>query len=163
MIKTQRLFLRNLSRADVPVIHSYRNDPECARYQRWEDMSLDAVEAFVAEYEKSKFLSKQEEQHYAICSGEKLVGDLSYFYTKADRCVTLGITISPAYQRTGCAREILTAVISKVQEAYPELDIVALIDKDNSPSIALFEGLGFCRECYAEKLQSYVYVIYGNT
>ena len=162
MIKTKRLFLRNLRREDIPALWAYRNAPDCARFQRWEDTSEEAVAAFVAEFEKSAFLSAEAEQHYAVCYGDALVGDLSYFYTEEDRCVTLGITVAPEHQRKGYAREILMAVIDAVREQYPELDIVALIDKENARSIALFEGLGFERECWAEKIQSWVYVIYGR-
>lgn len=161
MLKTQRLWLRNLQQEDIPAIHAWRNDPDCFRYQRWEDTSLPAAEAYVRAFGNSRFLSKEEEQHYAICGGGEIVGDLSYFYTEEDRCVTLGITIAPKHQRKGYAREILEAVTAAVQNAYPKLDIVALIDRENTPSISLFESLGFCRECYAEKLQSYVYVIYA--
>lgn len=162
LLKTQRLFLRNLRSEDIKLIHAYRNDPLCFRYQRWEDLSAEAVKAFVEKYKDSLFLSRQEEQHYAVCSREELVGDLSYFYTEEERCVTLGITIAPKCQRKGYAREILSAMVSAVQTRYPELDIVALIDRENTPSISLFESLGFFRECWAEKIQSYVYVIYGK-
>ena len=162
MLKTQRLSLRNLRMEDVLVIHGYRNDSDCARYQRWEDTTETAVADFVRRFADSAFLSKEEEQHYALCTERALVGDLSYFYTEEDRCVTLGITIAPEHQRKGYAREVLSAVVKAIREQYPELDIVALIDPENKASIALFEGLGFERECYAEKIQSYVYVIYGK-
>lgn len=162
LLKTNRLYLRNLREEDVPAIHAYRSDPDCARYQRWENTSKEAVTAFVREFERSEFLSRQEEQHYAVCADGMLVGDLSYFHTEEDRCVTLGITISPEHQRKGYAKELLSAVVSAVMEKYPELDIVALIDRENAPSIALFESLGFERECWAERIRSYVYVIYGN-
>lgn len=162
MVKTQRLHLRNLRPEDAPVIHAYRSDPDCARYQRWEDTSPAAVTAFVKQFANSAFLSKEEEQHYGICAGAMLVGDLSYFYTEADKCVTLGITIAPAHQRKGYARELLTAMVEAVREKFPALDIVALIDPENEASIALFENLGFEQECYAERIGSWVYVIYGR-
>lgn len=162
MLQTENLYLRNLRMDDVPVIHAYRNDPQCARYQRWEDVSLAAVQAFVSRFENSTFLSEEEEQHYAVClrCGD-LVGDVSYFYTERDRCVTLGITIAPQYQRRGIAREILTSLTAAVRSRYPQLDMVALIDPENEGSIRLFESLGFYRECYAESIRSYVYVIYA--
>lgn len=162
MLKTPRLILRNLRESDIPAIYAWRNDPACFRYQRWEDTSPEAVAAYVRKFADSRFWSTEEEQHYAICNAQVILGDLSYFYTEEDRCVTLGITVAPAHQRKGYAREILTAVIARVQEKYPELDIVALIDKENTPSIALFESLGFEQECYAEKIASYVYVIYAK-
>ena len=162
MLKTNRLRLDNLRAEDVQTIVSYRNDPDCANYQRWEDVSEEAVTAFVKTFGTCVWLSKEAEQHYAIRAGETLAGDLSYFYNEADRCVTLGITIAPEHQRKGYAREILSAAVEAVRERYPTLDIVALIDRDNEASIALFEALGFERECYAEKIESYVYAIYGG-
>ena len=162
LLKTNRLYLRNLREEDVPAIHAYRSDPDCARYQRWEDTSKEAVEAFAREFERSEFLSRQEEQHYAICADAMLVGDLAYFYAEEDRCVTLGITISPQHQRRGYAGEMLSAVIAAIQQIYPAMDIVALIHPENRASIALFESLGFQQECYAERIESYVYVIYGK-
>lgn len=162
MLKTERLRLSRFRPEDAEAIFAYRSDPDCARYQRWEDVSETAVKMFVSRFENCIWLSEEEEQHYALRAGETLVGDLSYFYNENDRCVTLGITVAPEHQRKGYAREILAAAVEAVRTAFPAMDIVALIDRENSPSIALFEGLGFERECYAEKLASYVYVIYGS-
>lgn len=161
-LKTERLLLRNLKEADADAIYAWRNDPQCREFQRWEDTSREAVMALVRTFGGDEFLSDKEEQHYAVCIGEQLVGDLSYFYTEEDTCITLGITIAPRFQRKGYAREILRAVIGAIQSRHPWLDIVALIDKENRASIALFEHLGFYRECYAESIASYVYVIDGK-
>lgn len=160
LLQTARLYLRNLRPEDTPMIHAYRNDPNCAKFQRWEDTSAASISAFVEKFKDCLFLSKQEEQHYAICLNTGiLVGDLSYFYTEEDSCITLGITIAPDYQHQGIAREMLDAVVKSVQQGYPHLDIVALIDPENEASIRLFESLGFYRECYAHSIQSFVYVI----
>lgn len=159
-MQTDRLYLRNLQDGDAQALFACRQNAECAKFQRWEDTSLSAIRAFIDKFRGCRFLSEQEEQHYAICAHDgTLVGDLSYFYTEADGCVTLGITVFPAHQRRGIAREILAAVISAVQIRYPALDLVALIDPENMVSIALFEGLGFYRECYAPSIRSFVYVI----
>ena len=162
MVKTQRLWLRNFRESDAAAVWGWRNDPDCFRYQRWEASSAEAVADYVKRFENSRFLSKEEEQHYAVCAGQEIVGELAYFYTEADRCVTLGITVEPAHQRKGYAREILTAVVEIVRREYPQLDIVALIERENGASISLFESLGFLCECYAEKIGSYVYVINGE-
>lgn len=163
ILESKRLFLRNLLAEDASVLYRYRNDPKCYVYQRWEDTSMAAVCRLIQDFGGSCFLSTQEEQHYAICTREgMLAGDLSYFYTEKDHCVTLGITIAPNHQRKGYAFEILSAVIHRVQVRHPALDLVALIDKENAPSIALFDKLGFYRECYAESIASYVYVLDGR-
>lgn len=162
ILKTRRLFLRNLLPEDAETMYAYRNDPECYVYQRWEDTSLSFLNNFIGDYAESRFLSLQEEQHYAICACDgTLAGDISCFYTEKDNCMTIGITIAPEHQRKGYAYELLHAVICAVRQQYPKLDIVALIDKENTPSIALFEKLGFYRECYAESIASYVYVMEG--
>lgn len=91
-----------------------------------------------------------------------MIGDISIFYTTKDECFTIGITISPFYQSNGYAYEILSKVIEKICEVYPSLDIVALIDKDNQKSIALFEKLNFIQESFVSTINSDIYVIYGK-
>ena len=162
-LETERLYLRNLMQEDVEEICDYRNNEECRKYQRWEDFTQEAVKVFVEKYQADEFLSTKEEQHYAVCLAENdaLVGELAYFYTEGD-CITLGISISYKYHKKGLAYELLAAVIKQIQEKYPEMDIVGLIEKENEKSIGLFEKLGFVQECYAESISSYVYVIYGK-
>ena len=64
----------------------------------------------------------------------------------------------------GYGFEILQAVVRAIRETLPELDIVALIERENRASIALFEKLVFFRECCAQSIASYVYVLNaGNT
>lgn len=164
MLQTDRLHLRNLRPGDVDTLYAYRNDSRCSRYQRYEDTSMDYLESFVARYAGSRFPSREDEQHYALCLGEDgtMIGDLSVFFTEKDNCFTLGITIAPAFQSQGDGYELLQAVIAKLRQHLPAVDIVALIEKENARSIALFQKLGFVEECYAESAGSYVYGIYGS-
>ena len=164
MLKTSRLYLRNLRAADADTMYAYRNDSACNTYQRYEDTSLAYLQKFVDDYAHSAFLSKEEEQHYAIVSTatEGMIGDLSVFFTERDNCFTLGITIAPSFQRQGYAYELLKEAIAQLQHHYPSVDIVALVEKGNEKSIELFQKLDFVQECYAESIQSYVFVRYGN-
>ena len=88
-----------------------------------------------------------------------MIGELAYFDNPKDRCITLGVTIAPAHQRQGYAYEILAAVVHATRAKHPALDLVALIDRENEPSLRLFQKLGFTEECYADSIGSYVYVI----
>lgn len=91
-LETERLILRNLRGDDVEEIYDYRNNEKCFRYQRWEDTSREAVESLVRAYQNSQFLSLEEEQHYAIClKNNKIIGDLSYFYTEQMPVLRLAI------------------------------------------------------------------------
>ena len=165
MLQTERLFLRNFCTADADLMFDYRNDARCNLYQRYGDTSRSYLQVFVRDYANSSFLSQEAEQHYAIAriADGTLVGDLSLFFSGQDNCFTIGITIAPAFQRLGYAYEFLHAFIACLQAEYPSLDIVALIEKENTKSISLFQKLGFYEECYAESIQSYVFTIFGKT
>lgn len=164
MLRTKRLFLRNLCHSDADILFSYRNDGRCNLYQRYEDTGKAYLQGFVETYSHSTFLSMEAEQHYAIVCAEtsQMVGDLSIFFSESDNCFTLGLTIAPTFQRQGYGYELLQAVISQLQERYPAVDLVALIEKGNAKSIALFKKLHFVEECYADSIASFVYVLYGN-
>ena len=165
MLQISRLHLRNLCSTDINIMHAYRNDSRCNMYQRYEDTGTAYLQMFIQSYAHSTFLSKEEEQHYAIVHNttSEMIGDLSVFFTERDRCFTLGITIAPLFQRQGYAYELLKEVVKQIQIRYPSVDIVALVEKENQQSIALFQKLNFIEECYAESIQSYVFVIYGKT
>ena len=158
MLRTKRLYLRNLCQTNLNTMFDYRNDTRCNLYQRYEDTSKEYLQKFIRDYANSTFLS-EEEQHYAIvCSkSSEMIGDISMFYSESDNCFTLGITIAPLFQEQGYAYEILDELVRKIQNDYPSTDIVALIEKDNSKSISLFKKLNFVEECYAESIQSYVF------
>lgn len=160
-LKTRRLVLRNITADDLDSIFSWRNDPHCAKYQRWEDTTYSQIEAYIKRFRTDCFLSEKEEQHYLITtSSGEAVGELAYFFSKED-CITLGITISTPHQRLGYAFEMLRSVIEEIRSAYPALDIVGLIDPNNTASIRLFEKLGFILECYAKSIDSCVYTLAG--
>lgn len=164
MLETRRLSLRNFLAEDAEVLFEYRNDIRCNLYQRYDATDKEHLQRFVSDFSRCSFLSMEEEQHYAIIlteSGE-MIGDVSIFFSKDDNCFTLGITISPLYQRKGYAFEILREVIARIRGRYPSVDIVALIDKENTKSVGLFEKLGFSLECYAGSIRSYVFTIYGQ-
>lgn len=135
------------------------NDPRCNAFQRYDQTDKEFLRDYIEKFHGSAFLSTEVEQHYAVCvTPDQIIGDLSVFYTEADRCFTIGITISYKFHRQGYAHEILCGLIARLSEQYPTIDIVALIEKENTPSIQLFKKLGFIEECYAESIQSYIYV-----
>ena len=162
-LETDRLILRNLCNEDIYKIYDYRNNINCYKYQKWENTSMQSLKDFVTQFYHSNFLSLEKEQHYAIClKNNEIIGDLSYFYTEEDQCITLGYTISYKYQRNGYAFEILSLLVDKIKKFFPHLDIVALVDYNNIPSINLLKKLGFYEECYVEQIKSYIYVIDGK-
>lgn len=158
-LQTDRLILRNLSPDDLDTLYLYRNNADCARYQHWENTSREYLRDFIQKFHQSIFLSKEPEQHYAIClTDNQLIGDLSCFYNEHDPCFTLGYTISYQFQRQGYAFEILSKVLCAIEKQYPGMDIVGLVEKENVPSISLLKKLGFIEEGYSGKINSYIFV-----
>lgn len=163
VLHTPRLFLRNLIPEDLEVLYDYRNNEGCARYQHWENTSKEYLREWIERYAQSAFLSKEPEQHYAICRATgaadgQIIGDLSYFYNEDDRCITLGYTISYRHWRQGYAYELLCALLPAIQNAYPQIDIVGLVEKENIPSISLLQKCGFAQEGFSQKANSYIFV-----
>ena len=159
-IETDKVYLRNLQPSDINDIYDYRNNENCYKYQRWDALTEDAITAYIQKFKKDVFLSTKSEQHFAICKKDDLlIGELAYFFNEEDNCITLGITISYKHQKNGHAFEILSEVIQQIQNTYPTIDIVGLIDKNNFKSRNLFEKLGFEQECYAEPISSYIYTL----
>ena len=161
-LETDRLILRNLEQSDLDTIFEYRNNPLCNRYQRWDAFTKADIRSFIMNYKEDVFLSPKGEQHFAIGSKDtaRWVGELACFHSPD--CITLGMTVSHPHHRKGYAYEMLHAVIPAIRARYTQLDIVALIEKENTSSFGLFEKLGFRRECYARSISSYVYVLDGN-
>lgn len=164
IFETECTRVRNLNEDDIEKMVCYRRDERCNKFQRYEDFSYEYMRNFIEKYACSIFLSLEDEQHYAITLKDdaSIVGDFSVFYTESDNCFTLGITIAPEVQRKGIAYEVLDSIVKKIREKYPTMDIVALIEKENAGSIALFQKLGFIEECFEESIESYIYCIYGE-
>ena len=156
---TKRLGIRNMTDADLVFIKSLRADEVCARYQRWEDNSEEHIREMIATHRHDVLLSNTEIQRFLIVMRDGTpVGTLTLFVTPDEDCITVGITIASAHQRKGYAKEILTALCNLAKETYPTLDLIALIHPDNTPSIRLFEALGFRFQLHAESINSLVYV-----
>lgn len=161
LLQTARLSMRNFEDTDAGKLFDYRNDFRCNRYQRYEDTSMAYLQRFVRDFSGSTILSKEEEQHYAVVSNatREMIGDISVFFSEADNCFTLGITIAPPFQKQGYAYEVLREFTAQLLNRYPSVNLVALIEKDNAASISLFKKLNFVEECYAESIQSYVFTL----
>lgn len=157
--RTERLYLRRLCRQDVPILAHWRNDEDCRRYQCWRQTSPSALRRFALRYRRSRLLSRQREQHYAVCLHDgTLVGDITVFYIRGDN-VSIGYTIFPPFQRNGYAYELLSSLLPLLRAHY-HLDICAIADRRNIASISLLYKLGF--EILEKKSEENVFILSPN-
>ena len=142
LFRTERLYLRRLCRRDVPTLAHWRNDEDCRRYQCWRQSSPSALRRFVLRYHRSRLLSRQREQHYAVCLHDgTMVGDITVFYIRGDN-VSIGYTVYPPFQQNGYAYELLSSLLPLLCAHY-RLDLCAIADIQNIASISLLYKLGF--------------------
>lgn len=154
--RTERLMIRNVEEKDVPIIHDYRNNERCARYQRGQVKKLEEIQTLV-EKRKNDVISVDSDFMLAIAlkDTDEMVGEIVVMPN--DGCISLGYTISYQHHRKGYAFEALSVLIEKLHAAYPDWEWISFTEPQNQASIALLEKLGYTHLCYSEKLESEVY------
>ncbi|NID15474.1 GNAT family N-acetyltransferase [Luteibacter yeojuensis] len=150
-IATPRLRLDRLAADDAPVLYAYRGDDAVARFQGWKPGELAEVEAFIAKQSGQAFAAPDSWFQLAIrerASGE-LVGDLGiHFPARHVDAIEFGVTLMPARQGRGYAREALGAVLDLAFGAWGYRRAVGSVDPRNVASMALLRSLGFRQEAH---------------
>lgn len=145
-IVTARLRLDGLRPEDAAGLFAYRADPEVARYQGWKPASV---------AEAARFIEGQQgiapdtpgtwwQRAIRLRDSDELIGDLGLHFLD-DATVELGISLAPARQRHGYAREAIEVMLDFVFGGLHKQRLVALVDPRNVPCIRLLEGLGMRR------------------
>ncbi|HET9819705.1 MAG TPA: GNAT family protein [Rhodanobacteraceae bacterium] len=148
-IVTARLRLDALQRGDADALFAYRGDPVVSRYQGWKPVSAADAGHFIETQLRVAPDTPGTWWQRAIRlrdSGE-LIGDFGLHFMDADT-VELGITLAPAHQRQGYAREALEVVLDFVFGGLHKHRVVASVDPRNTACVKLLEGLGMRREAH---------------
>lgn len=142
MIETERLILRPLAPADLETMFDYRNNEICARHQRGQAQTRDAIAALI-ERRKDDVLSVDAPSMLAVALKEsnEMVGEIVVMPNEGT--ISLGYTFSYRHHRKGYAFEVLSALLGWLHERFPEWDFVCFTDVDNEPSKALLKKLGY--------------------
>jgi len=151
LIETPRLRLDPLRADDAAALFAYRGDDEVARYQGWKPADLDAAIDFIAAQSRLAFGTADTWCQLAIrdrTSGE-LLGDLGVHFPPArDDAIEFGLSLHPARQRKGFAREAVGALVDRAFREWGYRRVVASVDPRNAASIALCRTLGFRQEAH---------------
>jgi RimJ/RimL family protein N-acetyltransferase len=152
MIETHRCILRCFEEKDLYSFMTYRNNEEWMKYQDFKNLRID-------EYRRVLLvpfnLEKGAQLAIADKSTDKLLGDL--YLAKKERTITIGYTIDPIYSRKGYISEVLNALLPKLKADYSGCEIVAMTEKENTPSKNLLLKLVFVYDGWIEKWESEVY------
>ncbi|HDV5461174.1 TPA: GNAT family N-acetyltransferase [Vibrio cholerae] len=137
-IETRNLIIRPFLLSDVDDVLAYMSDPEATYYLAEGSLSVEAVNAFVAETK----------QAFAIYHKQydRLVGHIEFYPWFGDHTYEIGWIINPDYQKQGIAFEAATNVLQYGFEKLGVHRVVATAQPENPPSYRLMEKLGMVRE-----------------
>jgi RimJ/RimL family protein N-acetyltransferase len=147
-LESERKALRRFKDSDLEPFLAYRNDPEVARYQAWESCSEREVLDFIWEMRSSEPGTPGEWFQFAVelKETEQLIGDCGLKTEEDGRQAEMGFTLSREHQGKGYATEAVSRLLDYAFGNLGLHRIVAIADKENTPSVALLERLGMHRE-----------------
>ena len=155
-LETERLILRNVHMEDAGIMHDYRNDDRCARFQRGQTKDLDGIEKLIARRAADEI---QDAENFLIAVELKesgcLVGEIVVMPN--DGCFSIGYTFHYAYHRRGYAFEALSYLTELLHERYPKMEFISFTEPDNVASMSLLRKLGYSDLGYAAKVESQVF------
>jgi RimJ/RimL family protein N-acetyltransferase len=145
-IVTARLRLDALRDEDAEALLAYRGDPAVARFQGWKPTSIADARQFIETQHGLVPDTPDTWWQRAIRlrdSGE-LIGDLGLHFM-GDEAVEVGISLAPAQQRKGHAREALEVMLDFVFGGLRKRRVMAFVEPRNFMCMRLLEGLGMHR------------------
>jgi RimJ/RimL family protein N-acetyltransferase len=145
-IVTARLRLDALRDEDADALFAYRTDPAVARFQGWKPASVADAKRFI---ETQHGLAPDTpdtwwQRAIRLRESGKLIGDLGLHFMD-DEAVEVGISLAPAHQRQGYAREALEVMLDFVLGGLRKQHVKAFVDPRNFMCMRLLEGLGMRR------------------
>ncbi|MCX7514834.1 GNAT family N-acetyltransferase [Frateuria sp. STR12] len=147
-LTTDRLQLDRLHPDDAAALYACRADPAVARFQGWRPGSVGEVRVFIdAQTEPVPGLWFQ--RAIRLREGHALIGDLGVCLpaTPGDS-VEFGISLAPAHQGNGYAREALQALFRQGFDVLGWRRIHASVDPRNNACVALLQALGMRQEAH---------------
>ena len=144
-IETERLLLRRFASRDVEAFHSYRADDEVARFQSWQDYTIEQARRFVEEMTRLDPGVPGEPFQFAAArrDDDALVGDCMLALDAADPPnAEVGYTLAPEHRGLGYATEAALAVLGYAFARQGAGLVRAVTDTRNGASISVAERLG---------------------
>lgn len=153
VLKSDRLILRNLILQDAEVMHDYRNNEVCAKYQRGMTRELNAIRKLI-ETQKNDQVNDIQPFIFAVelTKTKKMIGEIVVM--PSEMTFSIGYTISYKHHRNGYAYEALNILINHLHEQYPLWEFISYTDRDNVPSMNLLTKLGYENLGYIDSIES---------
>ncbi len=148
-LETDRLRLRHFKDSDLTLFMGYRNDPDVARYQSWDEISEAEAHTFIQEQKEIQpgVPGRGFQIAIELKATGVLIGDCYFTINELDhRQAEIGFTLSREYQGYGFATEAVSYFLNYAFLTFDLHRIIATTDCENAASVALLERLGMRRE-----------------
>lgn len=146
-IRTERLSISPLSRADVDQFVAYRQDPLVAKFQSW-DTTYSREQALQLIEDQGDLvlpmLGNWMQLALRLGENEVLIGDLA-LHLRIEKPPTfeIGFTLTTRHQGMGYAKEAAAALMAELINFFGAQKFIAHIDERNLPAATLLRSLGF--------------------
>lgn len=143
------LTIREFELGDLDTFARYRAVKEVARFQSWNDYSIEKANCLYESMQDHNFGEVGQWFQLAIVATQSndLLGDFAIHFIDAEQ-VEVGFTLAPEHQGKGIATKALNAFIGYLFNDMKKHRIIATTDCDNHPSYQLLERVGFRREAH---------------
>lgn len=150
VLHTDRLILRQITKADAADLFVFRSDPEVMKYIP-RPLAHELTEVYPLIEMMEDFWQKNEKINWGIELKEtgKIIGTIGYVNMQPEHFrAEVGYSLARAYQRQGITREALKRVLQYGIEEMKLHSIEAIIDAENHASGALLLDAGFKQEAF---------------
>ena len=144
---TERLSIEPLGLSDLEAFVNYRQNPEIARYQSWDDSYSIAQGRELIESQAGLALPESGQWLQLAIHDRKsgtLIGDLAIHSLENElNCFEIGFTVANQFQRRGYAKEAAEKVLKYLVTTAGAKKFIATPDSRNEASIGLLISLSF--------------------
>jgi RimJ/RimL family protein N-acetyltransferase len=147
-LESPRLRIDRLLPQDAQALYAYRSDPAVARFQGWRPADAGATRIFV-DAQPAEPAAGWFQRAIRLRDEGTLVGDLGVCLpAEPDGSVEFGITLAPAQQGRGYAREALQALLGHGFGTLGWRRVHASVDPRNLACVALLRALHMRQEAH---------------
>ncbi|CAH9059744.1 hypothetical protein PSECIP111951_02132 [Pseudoalteromonas holothuriae] len=152
ILNINHILIRALQIDDLDAFAQYRNCESIARYQSWENYTLEDAQKLLQSTDYSTFGKAGNWYQLAVIDSqsEQLLGDLAVHFID-DQQVEIGFTIAPEHQGLGIAFQSVRQLLSYLFLERNTHRVIAITDADNLASRQLLTKLGFRKEAHFVK------------
>ncbi|MEA2558773.1 MAG: hypothetical protein QOH06_277 [Acidobacteriota bacterium] len=144
-LETPRLILRRFRDEDLKPFLVYRNHPEVARYQSWQQWTREQGLDFLRDQQRVNpgDLGRWFQYALELKDGGALAGDCGIcLKIERPRTAEVGFSLAPEHQRQGLALEAVSRIVEHAFRELGVVRIVATVIQGNDRSAALLGRIG---------------------